>query len=34
MPNAFEKTTLANGLRVVTAPMPQAKSVADRKSVV
>jgi predicted Zn-dependent peptidase len=28
MPNAFEKTTLANGLRVVTAPMPQAKSVA------
>jgi predicted Zn-dependent peptidase len=28
MPKAFEKTTLANGLRVVTAPMPQAKSVA------
>jgi len=28
MPNAFEMTTLANGLRVVTAPMPQAKSVA------
>jgi predicted Zn-dependent peptidase len=28
MPNVFEKTTLANGLRVVTAPMPQAKSVA------
>jgi predicted Zn-dependent peptidase len=28
MPNAFEKTTLANGLRVITAPMPQAKSVA------
>jgi predicted Zn-dependent peptidase len=28
MPNAFEKTTLANGLRVVTAPMPHAKSVA------
>jgi predicted Zn-dependent peptidase len=26
--NAFEKTVLANGLRVVTAPMPQAKSVA------
>ena len=25
---AFEKTTLANGLRVVTAPMPHAKSVA------
>jgi predicted Zn-dependent peptidase len=24
----FEKTTLTNGLRVVTAPMPQAKSVA------
>jgi predicted Zn-dependent peptidase len=24
----FERTTLANGLRVVTAPMPQAKSVA------
>lgn len=24
----FEKTTLSNGLRVVTAPMPQAKSVA------
>jgi predicted Zn-dependent peptidase len=28
MPNAFEKTTLDNGLRVLTAPMPQAKSVA------
>jgi predicted Zn-dependent peptidase len=28
MPNAFEKTTLDNGLRVVTASMPQAKSVA------
>jgi predicted Zn-dependent peptidase len=28
MPGAFEKTTLDNGLRVVTAPMPQAKSVA------
>jgi predicted Zn-dependent peptidase len=28
MPTAFEKTTLDNGLRVVTAPMPQAKSVA------
>jgi predicted Zn-dependent peptidase len=28
MPKAFEKTTLANGLRVVTAPMPHAKSVA------
>jgi predicted Zn-dependent peptidase len=28
MPKAFEKTTLDNGLRVVTAPMPQAKSVA------
>ena len=26
--SAFEKTTLANGLRVGTAPMPQAKSVA------
>jgi len=26
--NAFEKTVLPNGLRVVTAPMPQAKSVA------
>jgi predicted Zn-dependent peptidase len=26
--NAFERTQLANGLRVVTAPMPQAKSVA------
>ncbi len=26
--NSFEKTTLSNGLRVVTAPMPQAKSVA------
>jgi predicted Zn-dependent peptidase len=26
--NAFSKTTLSNGLRVVTAPMPQAKSVA------
>ena len=26
--NAFEKTLLPNGLRVVTAPMPQAKSVA------
>jgi predicted Zn-dependent peptidase len=25
---SFEKTTLANGLRVLTAPMPQAKSVA------
>ena len=28
MPNVFEKTDLPNGLRVVTAPMPQAKSVA------
>jgi predicted Zn-dependent peptidase len=28
MPKAFEKTTLENGLRVVTAPMPHAKSVA------
>src|SRR4249920_18408 len=28
MPNAFERTTLPNGLRVVTADMPQAKSVA------
>ncbi len=28
MANTFEKTTLANGLRVVTADMPQAKSVA------
>jgi predicted Zn-dependent peptidase len=28
MPKAFETTRLANGLRVVTAPMPQAKSVA------
>jgi predicted Zn-dependent peptidase len=28
MPNAFERTTLDNGLRVVTASMPQAKSVA------
>src|ERR687894_1742587 len=28
MPKAFEKTTLDNGLRVVTAAMPQAKSVA------
>src|ERR687894_2555019 len=27
MPKAFEKTTLDNGLRVVTASMPQAKSV-------
>jgi predicted Zn-dependent peptidase len=26
--SAFEKTTLSNGLRVVTAPMPAAKSVA------
>jgi len=26
--NAFEKTVLPNGLRVVTAPMPQSKSVA------
>jgi predicted Zn-dependent peptidase len=26
--NVFEKTVLPNGLRVVTAPMPQAKSVA------
>lgn len=26
--NAFERTQLSNGLRVVTAPMPQAKSVA------
>ena len=26
--NSFERTTLSNGLRVVTAPMPQAKSVA------
>ena len=26
--NAFEKTLLPNGLRVVTAPMRQAKSVA------
>ena len=26
--SAFEKKTLANGLRVLTAPMPQAKSVA------
>lgn len=26
--NAFERTRLSNGLRVVTAPMPQAKSVA------
>ena len=28
MPNVFEKSILPNGLRVVTAPMPQAKSVA------
>ena len=28
MPNVFERQTLPNGLRVVTAPMPQAKSVA------
>jgi predicted Zn-dependent peptidase len=28
MATAFEKHTLTNGLRVVTAPMPQAKSVA------
>ena len=28
MANAFERHTLPNGLRVVTAPMPQAKSVA------
>ena len=28
MPNAFTKTTLPNGLRVVTADMPAAKSVA------
>ena len=28
MPNAFSKTTLPNGLRVVTADMPSAKSVA------
>ena len=28
MANAFEKTTLDNGLRVVTASMPHAKSVA------
>jgi predicted Zn-dependent peptidase len=28
MPNAFEKIVLPNGLRVVTAAMPQAKSVA------
>ena len=28
MPNAFSKTVLPNGLRVLTAPMPQAKSVA------
>jgi predicted Zn-dependent peptidase len=28
MPTAFERHTLPNGLRVVTAPMPQAKSVA------
>ena len=28
MPNAFTKTTLENGLRVVTADMPAAKSVA------
>jgi predicted Zn-dependent peptidase len=26
--NSFERTTLSNGLRVITAPMPQAKSVA------
>ena len=26
--NAFETTTLSNGLRVVTAPMEHAKSVA------
>ena len=26
--SVFEKTVLPNGLRVVTAPMPQAKSVA------
>jgi predicted Zn-dependent peptidase len=28
MANAFERHTLPNGLRVITAPMPQAKSVA------
>jgi predicted Zn-dependent peptidase len=28
MPKVFERHTLPNGLRVVTAPMPQAKSVA------
>jgi predicted Zn-dependent peptidase len=28
MPSAFEKTVIPNGLRVVKAPMPQAKSVA------
>jgi len=28
MPTVFEKTILPNGLRAVTAPMPQAKSVA------
>jgi predicted Zn-dependent peptidase len=28
MPTVFEKTVLPNGLRAVTAPMPQAKSVA------
>src|ERR671917_1192300 len=28
MASVFEKTVLPNGLRVVTAPMPQAKSVA------
>ena len=28
MPPAFQKTVLGNGLRVVTAPMPHAKSVA------
>jgi predicted Zn-dependent peptidase len=28
MSNVFEKTVLPNGLRVLTAPMPQAKSVA------
>ena len=28
MAKAFRKDTLSNGLRVVTAPMPQAKSVA------
>ena len=28
MAKAFERHTLPNGLRVVTAPMPQAKSVA------